>query len=342
MGNHHSAIAALPSIDMVETCSGAIPDFVFSSSKPLLLKGLVKHWPVVIEAQTSPESAYRYICQFYNRELVNTAVGNSENDGAIFYNSDFTGFSYQRQRTYLDEVLQHIRRLEQAGSAQAYYVDSAPVDFCLPGFRAHNDLNLGEFKPRVSVWMGNKTRVSAHYDIPDNIACVVTGKRRFTVFPPEQLPNLYVGPLDFNPAGPAISMVDLHQPDLEKFPRFRTALEQAQVAELEAGDAIYIPSMWWHHVEGLAPFNMLINYWWTAFPTYLGSPQDAFHYALMNIKSLPEDERKSWKAIFDYYIFDAQPENFAHIPPEKLGLLGALDENAIRRLRSQLLNRLNR
>lgn len=333
----------IPAIEIVEGCTpDAIPDFVFTASKPLILKGLVKQWPVVNAAGQSPETAYQYICGFYNNELVNTAIGNSGNDGAIFYNDDLSGFTYQRQRMRLDGVLEQIRTLERAGSAQAYYVDSAPVDYCIPGFRAHNDLSLGAFKPRVSIWMGNKTRVSAHYDIPDNIACVVAGKRRFTVFPPEQLANLYIGPLDFNPAGPAISMVDLHKPDFEKFPRFREALKHAQMAELEPGDAIYIPSMWWHHVEGLESFNVLVNYWWSASPEYLGSPLDAFNHALMSIKSLPEDERNSWKNLFDYYIFSATPEHFSHIPSDRQGALGDIDEVMVRRMRSMLLNRLNR
>lgn len=340
---YSSAIKDIPSIKTIEGCTfDAIPDFVYTSNEPLILKGLVKHWPVVVEAQQSPEAANHYICGFYNNELVNTAIGNSENDGAIFYNDDLSGFTYQRQRTRLDSVLAQIRILEQAGSAQAYYVDSAPVDFCIPGFRAHNDLKLGDLKPRVSIWIGNRTRVSAHYDIPNNIACVVAGKRRFTIFPPAQLPNLYIGPLDFNPAGPAISMVDLHKPDFEKFPRFREALRHAQVAELESGDAIYIPGMWWHHVEGLESFNVLINYWWSTSPEYLGSPMDAFNHALMSIKSLPENERQCWKSLFEYYIFSATPEQFAHIPKERQGVLGEIDESTVRRMRSMLLNRLNR
>ncbi|WP_039912286.1 cupin-like domain-containing protein [Cellvibrio mixtus] len=334
---------AISPVEVVEGCTpDAIPDFVFTCNKPLLLKGLVKKWPVVAAAAQSPEAVSQYICGFYNNELVNAAIGNSDNDGAIFYNEDLSGFTYQRQRTRLDNVLEQIRLLERAGSAQAYYVDSAPVEYCLPGFRTHNDLHLGGFKPRVSIWMGNKTRVSAHYDIPDNIACVVAGKRRFTVFPPEQLSNLYVGPLDFNPAGPAISMVDLNQPDYQKFPRFRDALEHAQVAELEPGDAIYIPGMWWHHVAGLEIFNVLINYWWSASPEYFGSPLDAFNHALMSIKSLPVDQRKSWQNLFEYYIFSSTPEQFSHIPPERKGMLGELDEAMVRRMRSMLLNRLNR
>jgi hypothetical protein len=336
-------LQSLQTIKVVDGINAdAIPAEVLSSPVPLVLKGLVNNWPIVQAAQTSAQAGFDYLCQFYNGELVNTAIGDEHNTGAIFYNQDFTGFAYERARSSLTSVYDNIKNLQANGSVRAYYVDSAPVSSCVPGFRVHNDLNLAQFNPRVSLWMGNKTIVSAHHDIPDNIACVLIGKRRFVLFPPNQLKNLYIGPLDFNPAGPAISLVDLHNPDFEKFPRYREALAHAQIAELEPGDAIYIPSMWWHHVEGLMPFNLMVNYWWTAFPNYLGSPQDAFTHALMNIRSLPADERQHWKNIFDYYIFDADPENAAHIPADKLGVLGELDEMAARRLRSQLLNRLNR
>lgn len=336
-------LESLQPIKIIDGISpNAIPDRVLSSTVPLVLKGLVKDWPIVQAAQTSAKAGFDYLCQFYNGELVNTAIGDEQNTGAIFYNQDMSGFAYERARSSLNSVYDNINNLHSSGSARAYYVDSAPVNSCVPGFRTHNDLSLGQFNPRVSLWMGNKTIVSAHYDIPDNIACVVIGKRRFVLFPPEQLKNLYIGPLDFNPAGPAISLVDLHNPDFEKFPRYREALTHAQIAELEPGDAIYIPGMWWHHVEGLMPFNLMVNYWWTAFSNYLGSPQDAFTHALMNIRSLPADERQHWKTLFDYYIFDADPDTTAHIPREKLGILGDMDEMTARRLRSQLLNRLNR
>lgn len=338
-----SAVANANKVEVIEGCTpDSIPALVFTSNKPLVLKGLVKSWPVVEAAHRSAESAFDYICRFYNNEWVNAAIGDPDNTGDIFYNADLSGFTYQRQRVRLNGILDQVKQLSSAGSNQACYVDSAPVDFCLPGFRSENDLKLGEYKPRVSIWMGNKTRVYAHYDIPENIACVVTGKRRFTLFPPDQLPNLYIGPLDFNPAGPAISMVDMCQPDFEKFPRFRTALKHAQVAELDEGDAIYIPGMWWHQVEGLADFNVLVNYWWTPTPEYCGSPLDAFNHALMSIKSLPEHQRNYWRELFDYYIFSSSPEQFSHIPPERRGILGGVDETMARRMRALLLSRLNR
>ena len=32
------------------------------------------------------------------------------------------------------------------------------------------------------------------------------------------------------------------------------------------GDAIYIPPLWWHHVESLGQFNVLVNYWYRTGP----------------------------------------------------------------------------
>lgn len=113
------------------------------------------------------------------------------------------------------------------------YVGSTMIDHWLPGFRQHNDLALSEHNPVVSIWLGNRSRIAAHYDFPTNIACCGAGRRRVTLFPPDQLENLYVGPLDFTPAGQPISLVDFAEPDYERFPKFREALKSAVVVELE-------------------------------------------------------------------------------------------------------------
>jgi hypothetical protein len=93
---------------------------------------------------------------------------------------------------------------------------------------------------------------------------VVSGRRRFTLLPPEQVRNLYLGPLDFAPTPTPISLVSFRSPDFERFPRFHDALAAAEAAELEPGDALYIPSVWWHHVESIGVLNAMVNYWWSA------------------------------------------------------------------------------
>ncbi|MGQ7357440.1 cupin-like domain-containing protein, partial [Streptococcus suis] len=122
--------------------------------------------------------------------------------------------------------------------AEALYVGSTDLDTYLPGFRAENDLALpleafGGATPLASIWIGNRTTAATHYDMSNNIACCLVGRRRFTLFPPDQVANLYPGPLEPTPGGQVVSMVDLRAPDLDRYPRFAAALETAQVFDLE-------------------------------------------------------------------------------------------------------------
>ena len=118
----------------------------------------------------------------------------------------------------------------------------------------------------MSIWIGNRTVATAHFDMTHNLACCMVGRRRFSLFPPEQVHNLYPGPLEPTPGGQVISMVNFDAPDFERFPRFREALAAGQVAEIEPGDVLFYPAMWWHHVQALESFNTMINYWWTTTP----------------------------------------------------------------------------
>jgi hypothetical protein len=221
---------------------------------------------------------------------------------------------------------------------------SAPVDALLPGLRDTDDLNFAasgiDAPPRI--WIGNRTTASAHYDAMNNIACNVVGRRRFTLFPPEQIKNLYPGPLEPTPGGQAVSIVDFTAPDFVKYPRFREALASAQGVELEPGDAIFIPNMWWHHVEGLEPFNALVNYWWSSVPHYVPTPMLALYHALWSIRDRPEQEKRAWREVFDYYVFGPSERAGEHLPEGARGALGPLDEIAVRQLRAMLIDRLNR
>jgi hypothetical protein len=129
--------------------------------------------------------------------------------------------------------------------------------------RAHPmPLVPGTAGPRV--WIGNAGKVATHNDPVENVAVVAAGRRRFTLFPPSAEDDLYLGPKHPTPAGARISMVHVTAPDLDRYPRFASALEVAQEAELSPGDAIFIPRDWFHHVEALERFNVLVNYWWDA------------------------------------------------------------------------------
>jgi hypothetical protein len=336
----------LPEAKAMREISGVGPhgltNEIVQSTEPLILRGLVSSWPAVQAAMGATPGDDAYLRRFYRDATVTAMLGAPQIKGRYFYNEDLSGFNFAPVRVRLDAVLGELKDHHPNPQAPAIYVGSTTVETCLPGFREENDIGLGNRDALMSIWIGNRTRIAAHYDLPDNLACVAAGHRRFTLFPPDQLENLYIGPLDFTPAGQSISLVDFHQPDLVRFPKFAQAMEHAQVAELGPGDAIFIPSMWWHHIEALDAFNILINYWWRQSPEYMDTPTNAMMLALMSVRDLPPEQRKAWQGLFNHYVFEADATTSAHINPPAQRVLGPLDGGGARALRAQLLKKLNR
>ena len=183
----------------------AVPADVLHSAEPVLMRRLVAQWPLVQAARRSDSDFCAYLHRFGGRSRVGLWRGGPEIGGRFFYNEDLSGFNFRREigsfGGLLDELL--------AGSADALYLGSTELDGTFPGLRAENAFPaMAAFDPLVNLWLGNRTRVATHFDVADNIACVVAGRRRFTLFPPEQVANLYVGPLDLTPAGQPVSLVD--------------------------------------------------------------------------------------------------------------------------------------
>ncbi len=322
--------------------AAALAQTLAQATEPVVLRALVAHWPLVHAGLQSPQALCAYLRSFYRDATVDAWLGDASILGRFFYNDDFTGFNFRPQRLRLDEVLEQLLLQLSSPRPDAIYVGSTTVDTCLPGLRAANDIPLGPREPLMSLWLGNRTRIAAHHDLPGNLACVAAGRRRFTLFPPDQVSNLYIGPLDLTPAGQAISLVDFANPDLARFPRFAQAMQHAQVAELAPGDALFIPSLWWHHIEALDPLNLLINYWWRDTPAHMDSPMNALMHTLMSVRDLPPVQRQAWAQLFHHYVFDADEHTAAHIPPHARGVLAPLDDRAQRVLRARLLKKLNR
>lgn len=320
-----------------------LPAELLTGDRPRVVRGAFAHWPVVQAARRSDEALARYLMSLYNGVRVGLFQLPPEARGRAFYADDsLKSFNFTRHLATLDQVLTGLLGLAGTAEPPSLYVGSTTVEAVLPGFLDANRLGLGPRDALVSLWLGNRSRVAAHYDLPDNLAVVAAGRRRFTLFPPEQLHNLYMGPLDPTPAGQPISLVDFSAPDFERFPRFARALEAGEVAELEPGDAIFIPSMWFHHIEGLSPVNLLINAWWRQTPAYMDSPVSALHLALMTIRQLPEKERRIWQHHFRHFVFEADAGTWAHIPEAARGLLECADDTTSRQARAQLLNQLKR
>lgn len=333
----------------MRTLEGLQPDALplaalVAAGEPVVLRGIARDWELVQAGLRSPQEALAYLRGFDAGLPVQYSFGGPEIEGRPFYNDDFTQLNFEVRRGLLTQVLDEIADTFDAPKPPTYYVASLLIERALPGFAQANDAGLAGqgIEASASIWIGNRVTASCHYDTPDNLACCAVGRRRFTLFPPEQIDNLYPGPLEPTPGGQVVSVVDFERPDFERHPRFRDALASAQTAELEPGDAIFIPSMWWHHVRSLEPFNVLVNYWWRSVPSFLSSPLPALQHAMWALRDLPEREKKAWAKIFEYYVFGPGERAGLHLPDAARGELAPFDEMQARRTRAQLLGRLNR
>ena len=317
-------------------------DELLSRKTPAVLRGLVRDWPAVRAGLESPEALTAYLKRFDSGAAVDALLMAPELHGRLHYNADMSGFNFHRNRLPLAQIAEQVLRYARFEQSPAVAAQSALIRDCLPGFSADNPLKMlsGDVLPRI--WLGNRITTPAHVDEWNNIGCVVAGRRRFTLFPPEQLANLYIGPLDFAPTGAPMSMVSLQAPDFERFPKFRAALETSEQVELGPGDALFIPPLWWHHVESLDRFNVLVNYWWhdrDGDGAQADSAFEALVHGILSIRSLPAETRAAWREFFEHYVF-GEERDLRHIPEQRHGLLGELSPALRAALRGHLAKRL--
>jgi hypothetical protein len=63
-------------------------------------------------------------------------------------------------------------------------------------------------------------------------------------------------------------------------------------------------------------------------------------HALLTLRDLPQDERESWRRMFDHYIFQSDGEAMAHVPEHARGFFGELTPERVARLRAYLVQSL--
>lgn len=305
---------------------------------PLVLRGLCADWPMVRAAQRSQTEFAKLLAAHDSGTAVDTLLMPPQANGRVGYNAALDGFNYEHFKVSVTDVLQRLAHYSRReGPAHGVALQSAPIAACLPGLLATHALEGLPEGTQPRLWLGNRVTTPAHFDAFHNIAVVACGRRRFTVFAPSQVGDLYIGPLDFAPTGAAISIADLHAEDA-RFPRLAQARDAAFVAELGPGDALYLPPLWWHHVESLEDLNALVNFWWSSTTSDGRVPSPglpALLHARLAFASLPAHERAAWRTLMDHYVFGDQDPG-AHLPQDRRGVLGPLDEAAAAALRRRI------
>ncbi|WP_227718149.1 cupin-like domain-containing protein [Microbulbifer sp. Q7] len=331
----------IPSIRM--GCGREFQDEIVARHTPVVFRGGVKDWELVRAARQSDEHLIKYLNKRVIPGPVKIIEGSKESGGYFFYDDVMSGFNFRRVQTTFFDFSDRLLRAKKQADAPVLSLQSAYIDEYFSGVHDENSLDLFGADVRPRIWIGGKSIVATHYDDAENLACCVAGRRRFVLFPPQQVGNLYIGPIDNTPAGAPVSMVSLMEPDFERFPRFEQALGHAWVAELEPGDVIYIPALWWHHVESLEAVNALVNYWQGgSIGGELGpSAVDAMLLGMLALKHRSAPVKDAWRALFDHYVFGQNGDAGEHIPAAKRGFLGDLDEERVKNVKAWLIKQLS-
>lgn len=311
------------------------------AAMPVVLAGLVDAWPIVRAARESRAALASTIKGYDAGRLPHVIEAPADARGRIFYRDDFAAFNFTRRPAGIAATVDRLLDCADAAEPPAIFVESMSAAGYLPRFAAEHPMPLLAEGAEPRVWIGNAVKINTHFDLAYNIACVAGGRRRFTLFPPEQLANLYIAPLDFTPSGAPVSMVQLTNPDPDRFPLHADALRHAWQAELGPGDALFIPYGWWHHVESLTPFNVLVNYWWNDAPDF-GPPHGALLHAMLTIRDLPSDQRAVWANLFQQLVFTDPERALAHLPVGQRGMLAPPSAERTRQIREKLAKDLRR
>ncbi|MBJ7437510.1 MAG: cupin-like domain-containing protein [Sphingopyxis sp.] len=305
-----------------------------ASETPVVIKGLFDDWVALAAGRQSPGRLNAYLAGMDRGAAVPVMEAPARAGGRFAYRADMREFTFTKRSAPLRETLARIEGLIGQENAPTVAIQMLPLADALAEFVRQNPMPLLPPEVGPKLWLGGGVKTQTHNDRDHNLACVIAGRRRFTLFPPDQVANLYIGPLD-NP--PPLSLVDPENPDHDRFPLFREAMASARVALLEPGDAIFIPKYWWHHVASLDPYNAMVNYWWGDTAQGIEKPNDLFLAALLALKRLPPGERAYWHAMFETHVFSDAEVSAGHIPAALRGALGDLRADERTALLRQLL-----
>lgn len=219
-------------------------DFIehyYKPQKPVLISGLTKNWPAYEKWTLSyiQERAGDQIVPLYNNE---PAKG-SESVYA------------PKKEMKLSEYIE-ILKTQPTDLRIFFYEILKKMPELLNDFE-YPDIGLKFFKKLPALFFGGgESKVFMHYDIdlPDSMHFHFDGHKRVTLFSPEQTKFLYRVPFAIH----NLESIDMDNPDFDTFPALQYV--KGIQANMQHGDALYMPSGYWHYIKYLdGGFSMTLR-----------------------------------------------------------------------------------
>ena len=115
-----------------------LPADLLTSTEPVLLKGLVRHWPMVQAALQSNQAFCEYLVRYGGNAKVGLWKGSPDIGGRFFYNQAINGFNFQREVGNFKELIDQLLAYATEPKAPALYLGSTELEGTFPGLRAAN------------------------------------------------------------------------------------------------------------------------------------------------------------------------------------------------------------
>ncbi|XP_048465243.1 lysine-specific demethylase 8 isoform X2 [Rhincodon typus] len=217
--------------------------------KPVILEGIVDHWPAVRDCKWSVE----YIREIAGCRTVPVELGSRYTDEqwsqTLMTVNEFT------EKYILDQVEQ-----EPIGYlAQHQLFEQIPElrqDIDIPDYCCLGDTDEDEIT--ISAWFGPMGTISPlHQDPQQNFLTQVVGQKYIRLYSPAETARLYPHPTQLLHN---TSQVDVENPDLVNFPEFKLA--DFQECILRPGEVLFIPMKYWHYVRSL-DISFSVSFWWS-------------------------------------------------------------------------------
>ncbi|XP_065174434.1 uncharacterized protein LOC135804481 [Sycon ciliatum] len=239
LGSHRPMEGRVETIDYVPHPIDFYEEYSVGS-KPVVLKGAARDMPA-FKFWTD-----NYMKNNYGGETVAVEPGKKENRTRVALEGSEMNFG-----EFLDSY----------NSSDVYMVDSLPKPMEQEFMLLHNVLCGGytKFVSMTNVWFSSGgTKSVLHNDDADNINCVLSGNKEFFM-----AHKKYETVVPFTKGGHVD--IDVDAVDLIKTPEIRKV--KWWLAEIEAGDCLFIPHYWLHQVRSTGR-NLAVNIWWHFFRNF--------------------------------------------------------------------------
>ncbi len=296
------------------------------------------HWRAVEKAKEGDRGIAEYLAGFGGGKPLEVLIGPPEIGGRFFYRDDMQGFNFQRQHVPLPNLVGELLKLaeSEAEAPHAIYANAAAAPEHLPGWAEANPLDLPPPDAVPRLWIGNATQVATPFR-----RLAQPGGVRGGAPPLHPVPARAGGePLSRAARQYAGRAAQFDGRSRRARSGALSALRRGAGAcaggELEPGDALYIPTIWWHHVRAFDRLNVLVNYWWSYDSS--ATPFVALVHALMSVRDLPPAQKQAWRAWFDHLVFGEDADQAAaHLPAHAQGVMGPASNERTEKIRHYLL-----